>query len=321
VLAAAIERRFEGARCVPEGPLVRAEVPIDGVLYLARVAISPATTVAVQVPHTDGFELALAWTDRVSSAPRPPVFDDSYLVETNDVPLASAWLDHHARNALLGSRYVCAPNARNTAVLLRDGRWRHELRDGELTARCAGSERSVDRIADMLAASLALASRPVRWARWFAKLARELGGDASARVELSGRPALRVRRGSVDVTVRLLRRLDSWREGPDEGARFRTVIGARRHGSGGETLTLIADDLPRAAWPPPVPEPADAPRMKIDAGHSNLLDRARPSASIVRPHDVEITFDGAVHDAHRLGAAIELAAQWAASAATGGPYR
>jgi hypothetical protein len=61
--------------------------------------------------------------------------------------------------------------------------------------------------------------------------------------------------------------------------------------------------------------------MKIDAGHSNLLDRARPSASIVRPHDVEITFDGAVHDAHRLGAAIELAAQWAASAAPGGPYR
>ena len=316
MLAAAIERRFEGARCVPEGPLVRAEVPIDGVLYLARVAISPATTVAVQVPHTDGFELSLAWTDRVSSAPRPLVFDDSYLVETNDVPLASAWLDGHARNALLGSRYVSAPNARNTAVLLRDGRWSHELRDGELTARCAGSERSVDRIADMLDASLALASRPARWARWFAKLARELGGDASARVELAGKPVLRLRRGSVDVTVRLLRRLE-----PGEGGRFRTVIGARRHGSGGETLTLIADDLPRAAWPPPAPEPPDAPRMKIDAGHSNLLDRARPSASIVRPPDVEITFDGAVHDAHRLGAAIELAAQWAASAAPGGPYR
>jgi len=316
VLAAAIERRFEGARCVPEGPLVRAEVPIDGVLYLARVAISPATTVAVQVPHTDGFELSLAWTDRQSSAPRPPEFDDSYLVETNDVPLASAWLDLHARSALLGSRYVSAPNLRNTAVLLRDGRWSHELRDGELTAHCAGTERSVDRIADMLDASLALASRPVRWARWFAKLARELGGQASARVELAGKPVLRVRRGSVDVTVRLLRRLD-----PDEGGRFRTVIGARRHGSGGETLTLIADDLPRVAWPPPAPASPEAPRLKIDAAHSNLLDRARPSASIVRPHDVEITFDGAVHDAHRLGAAIELAAQWAASAASEGPYR
>ena len=314
MLAAAIERRFEGARCVPEGPLVRAEVPIDGMLYLARVAISPATTVAVQVPHTDGFELSLAWTDRRSSAPRPPEFDDSYLVETNDVPLASAWLDLHARTALLGSRYVSSPNHRNTAVLLRDGRWSHELRDGELTAHCAGTERSVERIADMLDASLALASRPARWARWFSKLARELGGVAAARVELAGKPVLRVRRGNVDVTVRLLRRL-----GPDEGGRFRTVIGARRHGSSGETLTLISDELPRAAWPPPN---AESPgRLKIDAEHSNLLDRARPSASIVRPHDVEITFDGAVHDAHRLGAAIELAAQWAASAAPGGPYR
>src|SRR3569623_3748556 len=153
----------------------------------------------------------------------------------------------------------------------------------------------------MLDASLALASRPVRRARWFAKLAREPGGQASARVELAGKPVLRVRRGSVDVTVRLLRRLD-----PDEGGRYRTVIGARRHGSGGETLTLIADALPRLAWPPPAPASPAAPRLKLAAAHTNLLDRARPSASIVRPHAVEITFDGAVHDAHRLGAAIEL---------------
>jgi len=43
----------------------------------------------------------------------------------------------------------------------------------------------------------------------------------------------------------------------------------------------------------------------------------------VRPHDVEITFDGAVHDPHRLGAAIVLAAQWAAAAepSARGPYR
>ncbi len=303
---------------MPEGSLLRAEVPIDGALYLARVSTSPTTRVAVQVPHTDGFALSLAWTDRRSSAPRPSEFDDSYLVETNDVPLASSWLDLHARSALLDSRYVSGPSSRKTAVMLRDGRWRHELRDGELVAQCAGTERSVTRIGDMLAATLALASRPVRWARLYAQLARDLGGHASARIELAGKPALRVRRGQVDVTVRLLRRLD-----PDEGGRFRTVIGARRHGSGGETLVLIADDLPRAAWPPPTDAPSDAPRLKIDQGHSNLLDRARPSASIVRPHDVEITFDGAVHDPHRLGAAIELAAQWAAAAepSARGPYR
>jgi len=318
VLAAAIQRRFETAKVVPEGALVRAEVPIDGLMYLARVALHPETLVSVQVPHTDGFELSLAWTDRRSSAPRPSEFDDSYLVETNDVPLASTWLDMHARSALLDSRYVSAPSPRNTAVMLRDGRWSHDLRDGELVARCAGSERSVERIADMLAASLALASRPVRWARQYAVLAKDLGGHASARVELAGKPVLRVRRGQVDVTVRLLRRLD-----PDERGRFRTVIGARRHGSGGETLTLIADDLPRSAWPPPTPAPPDAPRLQIAPAHSNLLDEARPSTSIVRHHDVEITFDGAVHDRARLGAAIELAAQWAASSESHqrGPYR
>jgi hypothetical protein len=318
VLAAAIQRRFEAAKVVPEGSVVRAEVPIDGSLYLARVALTPATLVSVQVPHTDGFELSLAWTDRRSSAPRPTEFDDSYLVETNDVPLASSWLDLHARAALLGSRYVSGPSPRDTAVMLRDGRWSHELRDGELVAKCAGSERSVERIADMLAASIALASRPVRWARQYAAIAKELGGHSSARVELAGKPILRVRRGQVDVTVRLLRRLD-----PDEHGRFRTVIGARRHGSGGETLTLIADGLPRAAWPPPTSAPHDAPRLRIAPQHSNLLDAARPSASIVRPHDVEITFDGAVQDGKRLGAAIELAAQWAASSESshGGPFR
>jgi hypothetical protein len=63
--------------------------------------------------------------------------------------------------------------------------------------------------------------------------------------------------------------------------------------------------------------------MQIAPMHSNLLDEARPSASIVRPHDVEITFDGAVQDGKRLGAAIELAAQWAASSesSSGGPFR
>ncbi|MFT3698880.1 MAG: hypothetical protein QM831_37380 [Kofleriaceae bacterium] len=314
MLAAAIERRFEGAKVVPEGSLVRAEVPIDGSLYLARVMLAPSTRLQVQVPHTDGFELSLAWTDRRTTAPRPQEFDDSYLVETNDVPLAAQWLDMHSRTALLASRYVTAPAARNTAVMLRDGRWSHELRDGELVARCAGHERSTERITDMLSATLALASRPTRWAKMFGQLARELGGVSSRRVEIGGKPVLKVRRGQVDVTVRVLRRLD-----PDEQGRFRTVIGAHRRHSGGETLTLIADDLPRAAWPPPPEVPPDAPRMKIKQAHSNLLDEARPSASIVRPHDVEITFDGAVTDRARLGAAIELAAQWAAASENAGP--
>jgi hypothetical protein len=315
VLATTIERRFEGARCQREGLVVRAELPIDGVTYRARVAMAPIGRVAVQVPHTDGFDLALAWTDRSAADPRPPTFDDSYLVETNDVALASTWLDLDARAALLASRYVSAPGSpRDTAVLLRDGTWSFELRAGEVVSVRDEAEPSSERIADMLGASLALASRPMRWARWFAKLAHVIGGEAATRVELGGKPVLRVRRGAVDVTVRVLRRLD-----PDEAGRLRTVIGARRRGSSGETLTLISDDLPRAAWPPP--NPPGAPRLRIEPQASNLLDAARPSTSIVRPHDVEITFDGTVADANRLGAAIELAARWADDSSPGGPYR
>ena len=314
MLASTIERRFEGARCHAEGMVVRTEIPIGGVVYRARVAMAPIGRVAVQVPHTDGFDLALAWTDRSNTDPRPPRFDDSYLVETNDVALASAWLDFDARTALLASRYVSAPNPRNTAVLLRDGTWSHELKAGEITARRLEAEPSSERIADMLAASLALAARPARWAQWFAKLARVIGGEASSRVEIGGKPVLRVRRGAVDVTVRVLRRLD-----PDEHGRLRTLIGARRLGSSGDTLTLISDDLPRAAWPPP--NVHGAPRLRIEDQASNLLDAARPSTSIVRPHDIEITFDGAVTDANRLGAAIELAARWADDSAPVGPYR
>ena len=46
---------------------------------------------------------------------------------------------------------------------------------------------------------------------------------------------------------------------------------------------------------------------------AHLLEIARPSATTVRPHDVEIAFDGALVDRERLGAAIELAAWWAAA--------
>ena len=318
MLAATIERRFEGARCEPRGDGVgiAIEIPLDGVTYRARATMAPAGRVAIEVPNTDGFDLVLAWTDR-SSAVRAPTFDDSYLVETNDVTLAGTWLDADARTALIASRYVSSARApRTTAVLIRDGTWIHELKRDAVTARRVDAEPSADRIADMLVASLALASRPVRWARWFAPLARLLGGQAAARVELGGRPVLRVRRGAADVTVRLVRRL-----GPDERGRLRTVIGAHRHGSSGDTLTLIADDLPAAAWPPPTTAPHEARASRSNRRHSNLLETASPSASIVRPHDVEITFDGVISDADRLGAAIELAARWATDSSTPGPYR
>ena len=125
---------------------------------------------------------------------------------------------------------------------------------------------------------------------------------------------LRVRRSGVDVTVSVARRL-----GPGDPGRLRTIVSAHRTGSGGETLTLVQDDLPRAAWPPPNPPAGLA--LTIDPRAAELLEIARPSASNVRLHDVEIAFDGALSDRDRLGAAIELAAHWAREDCSTGPYR
>jgi hypothetical protein len=101
------------------------------------------------------------------------------------------------------------------------------------------------------------------------------------------------------------------------------MVGAHRHGSGGETLSLIAEGLPRAAWPPPPAAEPGRSTLAIDARAAHLLEAARPSATTVRAHDVEIAFDGALAERERLGAAIELAAWWASSssAACVGPYR
>ena len=169
-------------------------------------------------------------------------------------------------------------------------------------------------MADMLMASLMLASLPVRWARAFSHVAGALGGRTAARIEIGGKPALRVRRHSVDVNVHIVRRL-----GPGDPGRLRTVIGAHRLGSGGETLSLISDGLPRAAWPPPA-DPSSG-TLYIDPHAARLLDAARPSSTTVRPHDVEIAFDGALADRDRMGAAVDLAAWWACDAHASGPYR
>jgi hypothetical protein len=316
-LAAAIVSRFPTASCVTDTTGARVELTLHDNVYRARAQMQPVGRVVVQLPSTDGFELSVSWTDRVTHAARQPLFDDSCLVETNDVSLASLWLDGEARGALLASRYVSGTpvdRLRATVPLLRDGTWQHELRSDEVMASRTDAESSPERIADMLAASLALATRPVRWAKHFAPIARALGGEAATRVELGGRPVLRIRRGAVDVTVRLLRRL-----GPADQGRLRTVIGAHRLGAGGDTLTLIAHGLPRAAWPP-ANEHAPA-SLRIDDRARTLLDTARPATTIVRRHDVEITFDGAFGDLERLGAAIELAAYWAGERSQLGPYR
>lgn len=316
-LTSALVDRFPTASCVTDAAGVRVELTLHDTVYRARAQMEPVGKVAVQLPSTDGFELSVSWTDRVlQAAARQPSFDDSCLVETNDVSLASLWLDAEARNALLASRYISGtPDPlRATLPMLRDGTWQHELREGEVMASRRDPEGKPERIADMLAATLALASRPVRWAKHFAPVARALGGEAAPRLELGGKPVLRIRRAGIDVTVRILRRL-----GPADHGRLRTVVGAHRIGTSGETLTLIADDLPRSAWPP-ANDPCPAV-LRIDDRARTLLDAARPATTIVRRHDVEITFDGAFAEIARLGAAVELAAYWAGERRHDGPYR
>lgn len=318
-LKAAIDDRFVGARTRQQGSCIHAEIEVDDVWYRARLEMEPIARVAVGLPCTDGFELTLKWNDRWANdgTPRAPSFDDSFLVETNDMALAGVWLDYEARSALLASRYVSgALPARQTALLFRDGAWVHEVSNDEVSARRSGSEASEDRMGDMLMASLLLASRPVRWATAFAKVGRVLGAEPALRIEVGGRPALRVRRNNVDVLVHVRRRL-----GPGDPGRLRTIVGAHRHGSSGETLSLISEGLPRAAWPPPA-DPSGG-TLQIDARAARLLDLARPSATMVRKHDVEIAFDGAMTDRDRLGAAIELAGWWACDSyrQKAGPYR
>ncbi|TMQ05646.1 MAG: hypothetical protein E6J90_48340 [Deltaproteobacteria bacterium] len=318
VLYRALERRFAGARGELIGEVVHAEIPIDGAWYRARLAMQPVASVVVGLPCTDGFELTLRWNDRWingDGAPRAASFDDSFLVETNDLALAGVWLDHDVRSGLLASRYVSGHRAQGkTALLLRDARWVHQVSNDEVAARRPDAEPSEDRMGDMLTASLLLASRPVRWARAFSRIALALGGRPSARIEVGGKPVLRVHRHDVDVNVHIVRRL-----GPGDPGRLRTLISAHRIASSGETLSLISEGLPRAAWPPPA-DPSTG-TLSIDPHAAALLDAARPSSTVVRSHDVEIAFDGALTDRDRIGAAIELAAWWACDSRALGPYR
>jgi hypothetical protein len=311
-LASAIEQRYPDTTHAIDIAGVTAELSHDGETFRAR--IEPAT-ISIELPATDGFDLALRWTDRGAGS-LASSFDDSCYVETNDVALASMWLDRDAQAALLASRYTSGiPEARrNTAPLLRDGTWQHAIRSDHVIASRDIAEDSVDRIVEVLGASLALAGRPARWARWFQPLGKALGCEVAGRIELGGRPVLRQRRGGTEVTVRLLRRL-----GPEDAGRFRMVVGAHRVASAGETLTLIHEDLPRAAWPPP--NDLASSSLRIDARARTLLDAARPSTTIVRRHDVEITFDGVFADVDRLSAAIQLAGYWASDQSQDGPYR
>src|SRR4051812_45663182 len=109
-LCAVLQHRFVGVRTELRTGSVLATLEIDGVEYRARMSMEPAAQVAVALPSTDGFDLTLQWSDRWANdgRPRAASFDDSFLIQTNDLALAAMWLDHVARSGLLASRYVAA---------------------------------------------------------------------------------------------------------------------------------------------------------------------------------------------------------------------
>lgn len=299
----AIARRFDDARIDRN----RYELLHRGSWYRVRVA---PDRISVAIPRVDGFTLALRWSDRLAGDGAHEI-DDSFFVETNDLALARLWLDGGTRDHLLASRYVSrAHSLRTTAQLVRDGSWVHEVTEEGVIAHRATPETEPARLADLVAASVALASRPVEWARGLAQVAKRLGAQPSARIELGGRPALRCLRGNLEVSVHLLRRL-----APDEPGRLRTLVTAQRPGSG-DRLALVRDGMPHAAARPST---IATGALMLDAEAARLLDLARPATAGVHAQEVEITFDGALLDADRLGAAIELAARWSAASMT--PYR
>jgi len=315
-LCTLLEARFAGARVELTETGATAELELDGGTYRSELVMAPIASVAVELPPTDGFELRLRWNDRwAASEPRSDSFDDSFLIDTNDLALATMWLDHASRAGLLASRYVSALHPeRHTALMLRDAAWIFEIEGDVVRAHRRDAEPSTDRMIDLLRAALILASRPTWWADAFGVLGRELGCDPAARFEIGGKPLLRMRHGSALVTVHVLRRL-----GRDDPGRLRTLVRAHRHGSGGETISLVSEAVPRAAWPPVTASSTST--LSIDGRAGELLDLARPSATNVRTHDVEIAFDGVLSDRERLGAAIELAARWATAGSEGNPYR
>jgi len=298
----AIARRFDDARIDRN----RYELLHRGSWY--RVRVTP-TRISVAIPRVDGFTLALRWSDRWVGDDHREI-DDSFFVETNDLALAHLWLDGGTRDTLFASRYMCHERLDATARMTRDGSWIHEVTEEGVIAHRSTPEDSPQRLADLVAASIALASRPVEWARSLAVVAKRLGAQSSSRIELGGRPALRALRGNLEVCVHLLRRLS-----PDEPGRLRTLVTAQRPGSG-DRLALVRDGRPHdVARPATISTGA----LLLDGEAARLLDRARPATAGVHAQEVEITFDGALLDADRLGAAIELAARWSAASMT--PYR
>ncbi len=319
-----------GEKTRVEGTILHAIVQQGDSWVPTRVRTEPVAEVFVATRALDGFELAIRFGDRWRDPDvGDPTFDDAFALETNDVPLMRAVLDDAARDAILASIYSYPHEDPFTGrVQLVQRTWNYDLAADQLVITKGSRETDVEHYMRFVVAGCTLAARAQRWASEYAKVAREIGGTAAAEVEIGGAPVISVTRSAVDVAVRLVRRIG-------DAARLRTIVSAPRIGSEG-TLSLVNDDLPKAARPP-LPDgerrhlelgdyklraSSDDAAAKVSELAKKLIAVAQPAVIVVDVDSVDVWFDGAPCERTRLDAAVALVAQLAVDAiAAQGPYR
>lgn len=276
-LAALLAARHPDARIERREDEVAIVVGVDDSWQACRVRVSPVAEVFVALPPLDGFELEVSRRDRWGRdvVVGDPVFDGRFFITSNDEELARLWLDPVSRQAIDGAEVDFA------------------IEDGRLSATFGHRPtEELDALDRGLVAACRVAGFLGRWAAAYAEVGRALGGAIPTdRVELGGRPVLRLERRGVEVAVHLRRR-----RGRSEGLR-----------------TLVAASRASMRW--------DDPARRKDRIRT-LLERSGPSAAELTDSAAEVWFDGAVADLARLQAAIELCARWVVDVPDGqGPYR
>ena len=217
-----------------------------------------------------------------------PVFDSAFLLQTNNLPYARAWLGAKLRGQLLA---------------LRD-RVEVRLGKGELQLfRLSGL--SFDEHQSVIELARSLADRAHELHGEWATLAAALDGTLRSRDELwtaDGDTAIDVVRDTLTLT------LDGW-QGP--GPSLFTRLRCRSTGDA-ELVVTAADEQPKVEV------------GQMPAWLAAPLSTCRPDRLTVGPDGVTLLFGGFEVDPTRLGAACDIAVQLASEVnmtPTLGPYR
>jgi hypothetical protein len=245
-----------------------------------------------------------------------PLFDDLFMVKSNDEALCRAWLNAGARQALLAA-----------------AAYSFALKDGEVTATRVGLERDPELFAAAMRATAALAAggRALLggWRAAAAALGAQARGLASALAP--GESALEWESRGVHVTFELAQ--DDLGGVFQRSTRSYTRVRARHRGEG-EVFALYsgAPPHPAQALPKAALEDAglaaryelraeDASRAALRLGAAaSRLARLSPLAVLSDAQFVSVLVDGVLSDPEAFRLAGELAAALAA-APTSGPYR